>query len=218
MLKRTGMMRSTSKRSNLLFLILIASTSVAVLIYGTFTSSATGEDIPEQATAGAEGVESSSKITSASVGRGGASEENIPEQLMAGAQGTEYFKNITSASVGLGGVSVDVDIPAGALTHIIRGNELDIRAEKAKVITAWPLCNWKIRYSHRDLEGNEYRSFETKLQERCTVISWAPTKQWEGKAKPGTACAILKKSTAEGFVEVARQCHNVTKNDSWPVW
>ena len=186
MLKRTGMMRSTSKRSNLLFLILIASTSVAVLIYGTFTSSATGEDIPEQATAGAEGVESSSKIT--------------------------------SASVGLGGVSVDVDIPAGALTHIIRGNELDIRAEKAKVITAWPLCNWKIRYSHRDLEGNEYRSFETKLQERCTVISWAPTKQWEGKAKPGTTCAILKKSTAEGFVEMARQCHNVTKNDSWPLW
>lgn len=199
-------MRSTSKRSNLLFLILIASTSVAVLIYGTFTSSATGEDIPEQATAGAEGVESSSKITSASVRR------------RADTSGTEYFKNITSASVGRGGASVDVSIPAGGLDHGIWGDGLDIRAEKARVKTAWPLCNWKIRYSHRDLEGNEYRSFETKLQERCTVMSYAPKKQWEGKAKPGTACAILKKSTAEGFVEVARQCHNVTKNDSWPLW
>lgn len=218
MLKRTGMMRSTSKRSNLLFLILIASTSVAVLIYGTFTSSATGEDIPEQATAGAEGVESSSKITSASVGRGGASEENIPEQLMAGAMGREPFNKATDASVGRGGASVDVSIPAGVLSHKIQGNELDIRTEQAIVETVSPLCNWKIRYSHRDLEGNEYRSFETKLQERCTVISYAPKKQWEGKAKPGTACAILKKSTAEGFVEVARQCHNVTKNDSWPAW
>jgi hypothetical protein len=197
---------------------LIVGTIVAVLANGTFTSSATGEDIPEQATAGAEGVESSSKITSASVGRGGASEENIPEQLMAGAMGREPFNKATDASVGRGGASVDVSIPAGVLSHKIQGNELDIRTEQAIVETVSPLCNWKIRYSHRDLEGNEYRSFETKLQERCTVISYAPKKQWEGKAKPGTACAILKKSTAEGFVESARQCHNVTKNDSWPLW
>jgi hypothetical protein len=218
MLKRIGLTRSTNERGIMLPQRLIVGTIVAVLANGTFTSSATGEDIPEQATAGAEGVESSSKITSASVGRGGASEENIPEQLMAGAMGREPFNKATDASVGRGGASVDVSIPAGVLSHKIQGNELDIRTEQAIVETVSPLCNWKIRYSHRDLEGNEYRSFETKLQERCTVISLAPTKQWEGKAKPGTACAILKKRTAEGFVEVARQCHNVTKNDSWPLW
>ena len=110
------------------------------------------------------------------------------------------------------------DIPRGALDHGVSGEGLEVESQKASFSSATPICNWSVRYSHFDLSGNEYRSKETPIQYECDIGTRVPGVEWEGKAKPGTACAILKKGTAEGSVEIARQCHNVTKNDSWPVW
>ena len=131
----------------------------------------------------------------------------------ASAQGAEPFNEGTVDTP-----KGSYDIPRGVLDHGVSGEGLEVESQKAGFTSVAPICNWSVRYSHFDLSGNEYRSKETPIQYKCNAATGVPGVEWEGKAKPGTACAILKKSTAEGFVEIARQCHNVTKNDSWPLW
>lgn len=112
------------------------------------------------------------------------------------------------------------DIPRGVLHHGVTGDGLEVESQKAGFTSVAPICNWSVRYSHFDLSGNEYRSKETPTESDCdtnTEIPFVDTDmevpgvEWEGKAKPGTACAILFAGSDAGTVEIARQCHNITR-------
>ena len=119
----------------------------------------------------------------------------------ASATGIEPFNEATVGSY---------DIPRGELDHGVSGDGLEVESQKAGFSSATPICNWSVRYSHFDLSGNEYRSKETPTQYGCDINTEVPGVEWEGKAKPGTACAILFAGSDAGTVEIARQCHNIT--------
>ncbi len=99
-------------------------------------------------------------------------------------------------------------VPSGELDHGITGKGLYIESEKAGFSSMPPLCNYKVAYSHRKLDGVEYERWESGLVSDCHSNHKLPGVEWRRDGQPGKACAILY---ADGE-EIARQCHNITAN------
>jgi hypothetical protein len=131
-------------------------------------------------------------------------------QAAAGAVGTEVVPAFT-VTVG-NGVSAPIPVPAGQLTHMIKGKGRRIESETANYTVAPGLgglkgqvCNWQIDFSYKE-NGKEYMRERGKTIHECG----GATKAVVGRAKPktvrlGQACAEL---WVNGKFRAA-QCHNI---------
>ena len=99
-------------------------------------------------------------------------------------------------------------IPSGELDHGITGKGLKIESQKAGFSSMPPLCNYKVAYSLKNLDGVEYERAESELISDCHSNHELPGVEWNLEGQPGKACAILYADNHE----IARQCHNVTRN------
>ena len=133
-------------------------------------------------------------------------------QALAGAVGTEIVPAF-KLTAGAGGVSAPIPVPAGQLTHMIKGKGRRIESQRAAYTVSPGLgglkgqvCNWQIDFSYKE-NGKEYMRERGKRIPECGGV-----KPIVGQAKPktvrfGQACAEL---WANGKFKAA-QCHNITR-------
>jgi hypothetical protein len=139
------------------------------------------------------------------------------QQALAAAHGVEFvpaFK-LTGTLEGRGaGVSMPISIPAGQLSHTIKGSGRKIEGQQA-IYSVVPgigalkgkICNWRIDFVYKQ-DGKEYLRERGKTVRECDGFT-GPVME---KAKPKTV--RYGKACAELWVDgkkKATQCHNIVK-------
>lgn len=109
----------------------------------------------------------------------------------------------------------NVTVPAGFLWHSIDGDDRKIASEVAWYDTTAigqlknKVCNWRIDFVYRDVNGHEYKRERGKAVPACSgVLKFAAAgARRKTLARYGAACAQLFSNGKR----LATQCHNITR-------